>query len=162
MSAESRPEQERGRSLTGYSPKAKAWRSFFEASALMTQHIEKRLHAATGLRLTDYNLLLTLTEAPNQSLRMGELAEQMIFSPSRLSYQVKVLCEKGLVERSNSSEDKRGMTARLTPAGHEAFDAASKFHAQHIRELFHPALDDPEADQLHLIAEKLKAHLDIA
>ncbi len=159
MTAEPRSAEEHGRSLTGHSPKAKAWRSFLEASALITQQMEKRLHAATGLKLADYNLLLTLAEAPQQALRMGELAEHMIFSPSRISYQVKVLSERGLVERFHCSQDKRGMTARLTPAGQEAFAAASKVHAQHIRELFHPALDDAEAEQLRVISENMQRHL---
>ena len=104
----------RQRDLTGFSPKAKAWRAFFEASALVSDRMEKRLQATTGLKLSDYNLLLVLSEAEDNQLRMGQLAEKMVFSPSRLSYQVKTLASRGVIERFSDAEDKRGMTARLT------------------------------------------------
>ncbi|NLS10970.1 MarR family transcriptional regulator [Nesterenkonia sp. MY13] len=117
--------------------------------------MEKRLHAVTGLKLADYNLLLLLTEAEDHQLRMGELAERMVFSPSRLSYQVKSLARRGLIERCIDENDKRGMTARLTDEGRKVFAAASKVHAQHIKQLFHPALDDAQAADLEQICEQI-------
>lgn len=145
----------RERNLTGFSPKARAWRAFFETSALISDRMEKRLHAVTGLKLADYNLLLLLTEAEGHQLRMGELAERMVFSPSRLSYQVKSLARRGLIERCIDENDKRGMTARLTDEGRKVFAAASKVHAQHIKQLFHPALDDAQAADLEQICEQI-------
>ncbi|WP_324615295.1 MarR family winged helix-turn-helix transcriptional regulator [Nesterenkonia sedimenti] len=145
----------RERNLTGFSPKARAWRAFFETSALISDRMEKRLHAVTGLKLADYNLLLLLTEAEDHQLRMGELAERMVFSPSRLSYQVKSLARRGLIERCIDENDKRGMTARLTDEGRKVFAAASKVHAQHIKQLFHPALDDAQAADLEQICEQI-------
>lgn len=149
-------DQRRGHDLTGFSPKARAWRSFFETSAIISDRMEKRLHASTGLRLSDYNLMLLLAEAENHQLRMGELAEGMVFSPSRLSYQVKSLEKRGLIDRFADSEDRRGMTAQLTEEGLHVFEQASRLHATHIRQLFHPALDDAEANTLRLICEQIK------
>lgn len=146
----------RQRDLTGFSPKAKAWRAFFEASALITDRMEKRLHATTGLKLSDYNVLLLLSEAADHQLRMGELAEKMVFSPSRLSYQVKSLSSRGLIERFTDAQDKRGMTARLTEEGRSVFTAASRVHAQHIRQIFHPALDDDEAEAFEAICQQIQ------
>lgn len=152
----------RQRDLTGFSPKAKAWRAFIETSALITDRMEKRLQAVTGLKLSDYNLLLLLSEAEDHRLRMGELAEKMVFSPSRLSYQVKNLTGRGLIERCIDENDKRGMTARLTEEGQQVFTAASKIHAQHIRQLFHPALDDDQAENLRTICEQIHRTVDQA
>lgn len=146
----------RQRDLTGFSPKAKAWRAFFEASALVSDRMEKRLQATTGLKLSDYNLLLVLSEAEDNQLRMGQLAEKMVFSPSRLSYQVKTLASRGVIERFSDAEDKRGMTARLTEEGKTVFAAASRVHAQHIRQLFHPALDDEEAATFEAICQQIQ------
>lgn len=146
----------RQRDLTGFSPKAKAWRAFFEASALITDRMEKRLHSTTGLKLSDYNLLLLLSEAADNQLRMGELAEKMVFSPSRLSYQVKSLASRGLIERFTDAKDKRGMTARLTEEGKSVFTTASRVHAQHIRQIFHPALDDDEAEAFEGICQQIQ------
>ncbi|MCH8564705.1 MarR family transcriptional regulator [Nesterenkonia sp. LB17] len=150
-------DDQRGRhDLTGFSPKARAWRSFFETSAIISDRMEKRLHSSTGLRLTDYNLMLLLAEAEDNQLRMGELAEGMVFSPSRLSYQVKSLQKRGLIDRFADAEDRRGMTAQLTEEGHRVFEQASRLHATHIKQLFHPALDDAEADTLRQICEQIK------
>ncbi|MGJ9372269.1 MarR family winged helix-turn-helix transcriptional regulator [Nesterenkonia sp. CF4.4] len=148
---------QRGRhDLTGFSPKARAWRSFFETSAIISDRMEKRLYSSTGLRLSDYNLMLLLAEAEDHQLRMGELAEGMVFSPSRLSYQVKSLQKRGLIDRFADAEDRRGMTAQLTDEGHRVFEEASRLHGTHIRQLFHPALDDAEADTLRQICEQIK------
>lgn len=144
-----------GHDLTGRSPKARAWRAFFETSALISDRMEKRLHAVTGLKLSDYNLLLLLAEAESQQLRMGELADRMVFSPSRLSYQAKALQARGLITRFTDPEDRRGMTAQLTEEGHRTFREASRVHAQHIRQLFHPALDEDQAVALHAICEQI-------
>lgn len=143
------------RDLTGFSPKAKAWRAFFETSALISDRMEKRLHAVTGLKLAEYNILLLLAEAEDHQLRMGQLAEQMVFSPSRLSYQVKSLANRGLIERCADAHDKRGMTARLSVEGQKVFSAASRVHAQHIKQLFHPALDDTQAHELQVVCEQI-------
>lgn len=145
------------RDLTGFSPKAKAWRAFIETSAVISDRMEKRLFATTGLKLSDYNLLLLLAEAPGHQLRMGELAEKMVFSPSRLSYHVKTLAGEGLLRRSSDSADKRGMVAQLTAQGHEVFTTASAVHAEHIRQMFHPALDDEQAAALHQMCQQILA-----
>lgn len=142
--------------LTGFSPKARAWRAFLETSAIVSDRMEKRLHATTGLKLSDYNLLLLLAESENHQLRMGDLADRMVFSPSRLSYQVKTLQSRGLITRFKDVQDRRGMTARLTEEGQRVFREASKVHAQHIRQLFHPALGDEQAEVLRTICEQIQ------
>lgn len=146
------------RDLTGFGPKAQAWRAFFETSARVTTSVEKQLQAETGLKLPEYNVLLALAEAPENRLRMGELAKQLIFSPSRLSYQVKTLAAQGLIIRTTDAQDKRGATAELTDVGREAFRVASAVHASHVRKLFHPALNDDEAQQLAAMCQNIMRH----
>ncbi|GAB3188198.1 MarR family winged helix-turn-helix transcriptional regulator [Nesterenkonia suensis] len=153
-STEARPP---ARDLTGSSPKARAWRTFVETAATINVKMEKRLHATTGLRLADYNLLLVLSEAEGNQLRMGELAERMIFSPSRLSYQAKSLQARGLITRCADPSDRRGMTAALTDEGRRIFQEASQVHAQHIRQIFHDSVDDAEAASLQQICHQLLA-----
>lgn len=142
--------------LTGFSPKAHAWRAFFETSAIISDRMEKRLFSTTGLRLSDYNVLLLLAEAEGQQLRMGDLAERMVFSPSRLSYQVKTLQSRGLITRFTDPKDRRGMTAQLTEEGMRVFKEARAVHAQHIKQLFHPALDDEQAAVLKQICDQIQ------
>ena len=147
------------RDYTGSTPKARAWRSFIETSALLSGHMEKRLQASSGLRLSEYNVLLILAEARNNQVRMGDLAARMIFSPSRVSYQVKSLEERGLLTRSTDPHDRRGTSAQLTPLGHRVFHEAASQHGEHIRALFHPAIDNDQANALRTICEQIQAHV---
>ncbi|MDO5492751.1 MAG: MarR family winged helix-turn-helix transcriptional regulator [Nesterenkonia sp.] len=141
---------------TGASPRARAWRTFLETSAVVRNNLERHLQEQVGLRLSDYNFLLLLAEAEDGCLRMGDLAERMVFSPSRLSYQAKTLEQRELISRCPDTHDRRGMTARLTPQGHDLFRRASHVHAAHIRELFHAVVDEDEALQLQRICLKIQ------
>lgn len=141
---------------TGTSPRARAWRTFLETSAVISNNLERHLQTETGLRLSDYNVLLLLTEAEDGCLRMGELAERMVFSPSRLSYQAKTLEARGLIERCQDPSDRRGMTARLTAQGRQTFRRAAAVHAAHIRELFHAVVSEAEATALQEICLKIQ------
>ncbi|HWC24558.1 MAG TPA: MarR family transcriptional regulator [Flexivirga sp.] len=135
------------------------WRSYFESSVLLQQALDDRFRAASDLTLAEYNLLLLLGEAPDGRLRMGDLAHAMVFSSSRLSYQIGVLERRGLVCRERDARDARVIHACLTDAGREAFDNSSRSHLMAVRELF---LDDLSADEvatLDAVFTRLKSRL---
>ena len=67
-----------------------------------------------GLALADYQVLLLL-HAPQHRLRMGEIADAMVFSSSRLSYQIDKLGRAGLVRRERADADRRGNFASASP-----------------------------------------------
>lgn len=121
------------------------WRSYFESSVLLQRALDERLRAASDLTLFEYNLLLLLSEAPDNQLRMGDLAHAMVFSSSRLSYQIGVLERRGLVCRKRDARDARVIHACLTDAGRATFDASSRAHLMAVRELL---LDDLSADEV--------------
>jgi hypothetical protein len=58
------------------------------ASLRLEPWLDDDLRADNGLTLIDYRLLLLLAEAPQQRRRMSELADRMVFSRSRITYQV--------------------------------------------------------------------------
>ena len=62
-----------------------------------------RESASPPFRASAETLLLLLYAAPEGRLRMGELASGMVFSPSRITYQVKTLVARGLIERRAAS-----------------------------------------------------------
>jgi len=124
-----------------------AWQVYFETTALLTARIEERLKQH-GCSLMDYQLLLLLYSAPEHRMRMGELAHRLIFSPSRLSYQIGVLGKRGWVVRRRVEGDGRGFEAVLTAEGLRAFRELRPAHARDVQELFFSALQDDDAARL--------------
>lgn len=124
-----------------------AWQVYFETTALLTARIEERLKQH-GCSLMDYQLLLLLYSAPEHRMRMGKLAHRLIFSPSRLSYQIGVLGKRGWVERRRVECDGRGFEAVLTAEGLRAFRELRPAHARDVQELFFSALQDDDAARL--------------
>ena len=130
------------------------WQLYFETTARLTSRIEDRLKAH-GCSLMEYQLLLLLHGAPEHCLRMGELARRLVFSPSRLNYQVKVLGERGWVQRRRARGDGRGWEAVLTAEGAQAFRRLRPAHARDVEELFFASLS---ADDVARLGD-LMAHL---
>jgi DNA-binding MarR family transcriptional regulator len=138
---------------------ATAWRTYIETSIRLQTRIEQDLETTSGLSLIDYHVLVRLNEAPGQRLRMGELADQLVFSPSRLTYQVGSMEKRGLVVRQRDPHDGRGTRAVLTAAGLKAFRDAAPHHLRAIRELWLDDLDPAELDCLAEIFGRLEQRL---
>ena len=134
------------------------WQLFFETTARLTTEIEARLKEH-GCSLMDYQVLLLLRNAEDHRLRMGELAQRLVFSPSRLSYQIGVLEKRGWVRRRRCAEDARGLEAELTEEGLRAFRRLRPAHARDVEELFLSALEGDDAERLAAVMERLARNL---
>lgn len=137
----------------------RAWRAYIETSLLLETHLDEDLRAATGLSLIDYHVLLLLAEAPYRRLRMTDLAARMVFSPSRVTYQVKSMERRGLVVRQPSSTDKRVHYAVLTASGLEALRDAVPHHVGTVQSLFTDDLDEHELCVLVDVFTRLRQRL---
>ncbi len=122
----------------------RSWRAFIEGSWELHTRIEDELRAATGLSMADYHVMVVLSEAPAHRLRMGELAGRLVFSPSRLTYQIGSMVKRGLVQKQACPDDGRGQEAVLTDAGMDALVAAAPLHLKTVRDYFIDHLDDEE------------------
>jgi DNA-binding MarR family transcriptional regulator len=120
------------------------WRAFIESSWALHTRIEDDLRAATGLSMADYHVMVVLSEAPGHRLRMGELAGRLVFSPSRLTYQISSMVKRGLVRKQACPQDGRGQEAVLTDAGMAELEAAAPMHLRTVRDTFIDHLDDEE------------------
>lgn len=141
-------------------PLGPAFRVYFETTARLLDRLEKRLKQQLGLTLSEYNMLLLLSEAPDGQMRMGQLADAIVFSPSRLTYQVKVLSERGLVKRVKCPEDGRAWQAELTPEGRTMFRRASIIHAKGVKKLFTDAVSEEQLAMIHQIFNQVSHNLD--
>lgn len=112
----------------------RAWRAFARAFLVVPRVLEADLHAAHGITMTEYFVLVHLSEAPERSLRMSELAARGALSLSAISRVVDVLERRGLVERVRCPSDGRGLLAVLTDEGLAELRAAYRTHLRGVRE----------------------------
>lgn len=98
--------------------------------------LDGEMRATHGERLATFDVLSNLSEAPNGELRMSELADQSLFSRSRLSYTVGQLEARGLVNRRTDPDDRRGVTAVITPDGLAHHRKLAITHLDGIRQHF--------------------------
>jgi DNA-binding MarR family transcriptional regulator len=127
--------------------------------AKVTQCIESRLLRAHQIPHHWYDVLVTLEKAPDQRLRMSELAENVVTSKSTLTRIVDRLEAEGLLRRESCPDDRRGSFAVLTEAGAKARLAAWPVVSRGIAELFASSVKDEEA---HVVAETLQRVADAA
>jgi DNA-binding MarR family transcriptional regulator len=125
-----------------------AWRGMLAVHSAIIATLDEELEREHGLPLTSYEVLLQLADAPDRSLRMGELAERLFLSRSGLTRLIDRLVRAGLVERASCESDRRGSYARLTAEGRRRFDAARPTHLRGVREHFLRKLDDRDQDRL--------------
>jgi DNA-binding MarR family transcriptional regulator len=135
------------------------WRAFIESSQRLITQLEEDLRATSELSLADYHVLVLLSEADRQRLRMGELANQLVFSPSRLTYQISSMQRRGLVVRESCPEDRRGSQAVLTATGLLALREAAPHHLASVREHLMDDLDDAEIACLTRVFDRLGQRL---
>jgi DNA-binding MarR family transcriptional regulator len=133
-----------------------AWRTFIESSWALHTHLEDELRAATGLSMNDYHVLVVLSEAPGRRLRMGELADRLVFSPSRITYQINSMVKRGLVRKQPCPEDGRGQEAVLTDEGMSALVEAAPMHLITVRDRFIDRLDPGELEVIARVFEKVR------
>ncbi len=141
-------------------PRRQAWQVFIETSVRLQTLLDEDLKASAGMSLADYQVLMLLHDAPNRRLRMGDLSARLVFSSSRLSYQIDSLARRGWLYRARAGEDGRGSYAVLTQAGVDAFRAAARHHARCVDQLFTNALTASDGPVLGDIMTRLADHLD--
>jgi DNA-binding MarR family transcriptional regulator len=133
----------------------RAWRAFLQAAARVDDALDRQLQRDSGMPHAYYQVLAMLSEAPQRTLRMSELAQLTTSSASRLSHAVARLEEKGWVRREKHPTDRRGALAVLTDAGWDAVVAAAPGHVAAVRAAVFDRLDPAQVAQLRAISERL-------
>jgi DNA-binding MarR family transcriptional regulator len=132
-----------------------AWRGLLRAHARLIRELSAELERDHGLPLSSYEVLLVLSNAPDERMRMAELAESVLLSPSGITRLVDRLVSDGLVEKSRCVADRRGWYAVLTARGRTRLDEARVTHIADVRARFHEHLSHDEQVLLVAIWERL-------
>jgi DNA-binding MarR family transcriptional regulator len=129
-----------------------AYFALIEVSSLLRHTVEQQLKEAGGLSYVQFQLLATLGDAADGSRRMTDLADGVVYSRSGLTYQVGLLEQAGLVTRSPSADDERGVTVTITDAGRDVLARVFPGHVEVLQQLF---LDPLSAEDVGVLADVL-------
>lgn len=133
------------------------WRAYLRGSARLAEALNRQLEAESGLSLSEYEILVVLSETPGRAARMSDLAASLVHSRSRLSHTVARLERQHLVSRRAVPADRRGVVCELTEAGYQALVAAAPGHVSTVRELLVDPLTPSELRVLGQAMTKVAA-----
>ena len=111
----------------------RAWRAYLLATTLLLDRLDDDLRQHHGASLGEYEILVRLSDSDGQ-LRMAKLADSLAHSRSRVTHTIKRMEAAGLVERTDSPDDKRGVLANITAAGRRLLDEMAPTHVAGVRE----------------------------
>lgn len=136
-----------------------AYIALVAAGDLMQRSVAEQL-AEHDLSTLQFSILATLLDHP-EGLRMRDLAERMVISRSGLTYQITQLEAQGLVARTASSDDDRGVEVQLAEPGRARVLAAFPGHVELVRGVFLDVVDPgqltPLRATLEQVVERLRA-----
>ncbi len=111
------------------------WRSLIEVLVRLPRMLDEQFNREAQVGMTEYSVLVALSEAPDGELRMGDLARETALSRSRISRVVDDLVRRSLVRRRKSEQDARSSLAAISPAGMAVLAAAYPGHLARVRSL---------------------------
>jgi DNA-binding MarR family transcriptional regulator len=110
----------------------RSWRALVMGTTLLFDRLDDDLRAAHDISLVEYEILVRLSERDGQ-MRMAALADALAHSRSRVTHTVTRMEKAGLVQRSSSPEDGRGIVATLTDKGQDLLVRAAPTHVGGVR-----------------------------
>jgi len=129
-------------------PEMQCWRALISVTTGVLGALDSELQAEHGLSLGEYEVLVHLSEEPEHSLRMTDLAGRLHLSPSGITRRIDGLERAGLVERRQCPSDRRGSNAVLTDEGMRRLAAAAPTHVRGVRAHFIDQLSPTEIANL--------------
>jgi DNA-binding MarR family transcriptional regulator len=138
----------------------RAWIRLVSVCELLPATLDSQLRRDAGLSHYEYFVLVRLSDAPDQTLRMSTLAARTNATLPRLSHVIARLEQQGLVERAPCPEDARATNARLTSRGQDKAAQAAPGHLDTVRRQVIDALSAQQLHELSDIAEAILHRLD--
>jgi DNA-binding MarR family transcriptional regulator len=133
----------------------RAWHGSLLFTNTTTRALDDALSKAHGISVKEFDVLITLFNAPDGRLRMAELAERVVLSASGVTHLVTRLERDALVSRIVDESDRRSSFAALTPAGHQRLRDARPTHNEVIRDHLTRRLTSTQLETLGKLWTKL-------
>src|SRR4051794_13267177 len=133
-----------------------SWGTLTRTHAAITERLQAALAQADFPPLPWYEVLATIAEAPEQRLKMGELAEALVITRGGLTKLVDRLIKAGLLKRTFCETDRRVSYATLLPAGVELLAEMRPVVRGELAAAFTANLTVAEADELRATMERIR------
>ncbi|HEU5251709.1 MAG TPA: MarR family transcriptional regulator [Solirubrobacterales bacterium] len=140
-----------------FDPHREAWIAISQAHAAVTGRLQEVLTAAELPPLPWFEVLATLDHAPEQRLKMGELAEALVITRGGLTKLVDRLIKAGLLERTFCETDRRVSYATLLPAGVELLAEMRPLVRAELAAAFSANLSVEQAEELRAMLEGVRS-----
>ena len=121
----------------------KSWQNYLDSTLRLYATLNRQLTEAHQLSLFDVRVLDMLDNAPAGCVRMGDLAEELVSLPSRVTRQIRRLEGQGLV-RARRVRRTAGGVAAITDDGRAAARQAMVTYGQGVRTHFLAQLSRPQ------------------
>lgn len=131
-----------------------SWESLFRAQHEIFDEISVDFEGADLIQ-SEYDVLLTVTRAPEMTARLRDVTALMLVSQPSVSRLVDRMVARGLVTKRVDPDDGRGALVQATELGAEAFRAIARRHGATIAARM-AVLTPDEQRQLRAITSKLR------
>lgn len=111
------------------------WRLLLGAVRKINRGMDETLKAGGEVSASEFAVLVALSEAPEQRLRLHELCTQLEWDRSRASHQVTRMEKRGLLYKEPDAEDARGINVCVTHVGLEHLRRAAPEHVESVRRM---------------------------
>lgn len=138
-----------------------AWRGLRAIMFRAFPEMERTLKAH-DLLAVHFHIFAALSDAPDQTMRLSELADGANMSQSRLTHRLRVLVERGDITIAEDPDDRRAKNATLTKEGRKRLEHIAPLHVEDVQRLIFDPLTPEQtkalADTMATVAEHLCQH----
>lgn len=142
------------------SEERQAWLAFIGVLMRLPPALDRQLQRDADLSHFEYTVLAGLSEAPDRTRRMSDLAGFAESGLPRLSQVVARLEKRGWVRRLPDPTDGRTTLATLTEEGWEKIVCAAPGHVEAVRSLVFDPLTKTQSRQLSEICQRIMRSID--
>ena len=124
------------------------WRLLLGAVRKINRGMDETLKAGGEVSASEFAVLVALSEAPEQHLRLHELCTQLEWDRSRASHQVTRMEKRGLLYKEPDAVDARGINVCVTHVGIEHLRRAAPEHVESVRRMVFDHLQSEDVPAL--------------
>jgi DNA-binding MarR family transcriptional regulator len=136
---------------TGSDPR-EAWHRLLQISSRVLRELDEALDAADRISINEFDVLITLDNAPDRQLRMTDLARATMLSSGGMTRLASRLEHRAFLRRIPDPDDARAFHATLTPEGRRTLARARTTHDRVLERIIAPHLT---AQDLRTVARAL-------